>query len=57
MCVEAGTCVWESAREPRALRLSGFEWQFLYICDWVSVLLRHFFLSVGFRECGVRMGP
>ena len=45
-----GVCIWESAREPRALRLSGFEWQFLCICDWMSVYLYHFFLSVGFRE-------
>ena len=29
VCVEAGTCIWESAREPQAPHLSGFEWQFI----------------------------
>lgn len=49
VCVEAGMYTWESTHEPRALRLSGFEWQFLCICDWVSVLLRHLLSECWFQ--------
>lgn len=33
----------------QALHLSGFKWQFLCICDWVSVLLRHLLSECGFQ--------
>lgn len=45
-----GSCIWESSYEPRSLCLSGFEWQFLGVSNWISVFVPPFILLVDFRE-------
>lgn len=50
-------CIWESSCEPRSLCLSGFEWKFLGISNWISVCLcHHLFCMLILGKCGVKDG-